>query len=144
MHPLVQITNMDTNHFSSSLSRLDLRSGPDGDSGGRTGSTDTDDIPPLNADGSEPLTTTMTGGGSSVGGDESAAATRRRSRFFDITRLRHASAEERIEGLRRFRHGSFSTPSPTAAVQGTEAEMMNRTRLSDRLRERFRVRTRAA
>ncbi|PSR77793.1 hypothetical protein BD289DRAFT_509295 [Coniella lustricola] len=131
------------------LCRLDLRSGNTDDSAqGSSSTNDAADVPPLSADGNEPLTATMTGGASSGGGDDSVAGIRRRSRLFDIARLRHASAEERIEGLRRFRQGSFSAASAgaatAAATQRTDAETMHRTRLSDRLRERFHVRTRAA
>ncbi|KAI6354469.1 hypothetical protein MCOR25_008584 [Pyricularia grisea] len=65
---------------------------------------------------------------------------RRSSRLFDIHRLRHASAEERIEVLRRYRRESQERP---AANVNADDENSRTSRLTARLKEKFRVRTRA-
>ncbi|KAI1135894.1 hypothetical protein F5Y05DRAFT_393765 [Hypoxylon sp. FL0543] len=63
------------------------------------------------------------------------AQRRRRSRLLDWNRLRHASVDERIQALRQYRQSQQGNGS---------AEDQNRhTRLSDRLREKFHIRTRA-
>lgn len=63
----------------------------------------------------------------------------RHLRFFDLSRLRHASTEERIEVLRRYRTESREgLPSHADA----EEERSRTSQLSARLRERFRVLTR--
>lgn len=63
---------------------------------------------------------------------------RRSSRLLDLHRLRHASVEERIEILRRHRSQQQETTQPG----GHEAERHHRARLADRLRDKFRIRTR--
>ncbi|EJT69373.1 RING-7 protein [Gaeumannomyces tritici R3-111a-1] len=65
--------------------------------------------------------------------------TRRSSRLFDLARLRHASVEERIEGLRQYRHES----RVAGGDANEEDERSSTSRLTQRLREKFRVRTRA-
>lgn len=104
-----------------SLSRLDLR--PSQDEGGDVGNEgdENSESPPLGADAGE-------------AGDH-ANSSRRRSRFFDLARLRYAPVEERIEALRQLR---------TEQHQGLAEDGHGRAKLSDRLRDRFRIRTRAA
>ncbi|XDG03290.1 hypothetical protein ABKA04_002905 [Annulohypoxylon sp. FPYF3050] len=64
---------------------------------------------------------------------------RRISRFLDWNRLRHASVDERIQALRQYRQSQQdATPGPSS----TEDQNQH-TRLSDRLREKFHIRTRA-
>ncbi|KAH8200456.1 hypothetical protein TruAng_005349 [Truncatella angustata] len=60
---------------------------------------------------------------------------RRRSRLLDWNRLRHASVDERIQALRQIREQGRSTEE--GAQQFTQ-----HTRLTDRLREKFHIRTR--
>ncbi|KAI1447513.1 hypothetical protein F5Y02DRAFT_29681 [Annulohypoxylon stygium] len=64
---------------------------------------------------------------------------RRISRFLDWNRLRHASVDERIQALRQYRESQQdATPGPSSAEDQNQ-----HTRLSDRLREKFHIRTRA-
>lgn len=104
-------------------SRLDLR--PEHDGAEHTGGDNTD-APPLGAEVNE-------------AGDPSNSS-RRRSRFFDLARLRHATVEERIEALRRIRLSEQRSGSSAS----NDEESQGRAKLSDRLRDRFHVRTRAA
>lgn len=106
------------------LSRLDLR--PEHEEGEGAGDENAD-APPLGADVTE------------AGSTSNLNASRRRSRLFDLTRLRHASVEERIEALRRIR-----TEQRSGSAASNEEDRQGRARLSDRLRDRFRVRTRTA
>src|SRR4051794_16006181 len=73
--------------------------------------------PPLEADGD---------GESSHNGQR-----RRSSRFFDLNRLRHASVEERIEVLRRYRRESQQQTSGGSATDG-EDERKQSAKLSNR------------
>ncbi|KAI0137308.1 RING-7 protein [Xylariales sp. AK1849] len=61
---------------------------------------------------------------------------RRRSRLLDWNRLRHASVDERIQALRQIRE-----QQETPAV-GASSEDSTPARLTDRLREKFHIRTR--
>ncbi|KAI1460850.1 hypothetical protein F4805DRAFT_415758 [Annulohypoxylon moriforme] len=64
---------------------------------------------------------------------------RRISRFLDWNRLRHASVDERIQALRQYRQSQQdAAPSSSSAEDQSQ-----HTRLSDRLREKFHIRTRA-
>lgn len=72
------------------------------------------------------------------GAGPSSRQQRRGSRFLDLHRLRHASVEERIEGLRRYR-----TETRESEAAPDVEDRTRRARLSERLRERFRIRTRA-
>ncbi|KAI1210417.1 uncharacterized protein F4807DRAFT_65567 [Annulohypoxylon truncatum] len=64
---------------------------------------------------------------------------RRISRFLDWNRLRHAPVDERIQALRQYRQSQQdATPGNSSAE-----EQNQHTRLSDRLREKFHIRTRA-
>lgn len=65
---------------------------------------------------------------------------RRTSRILDLNRLRHASVEERIEIL-RWHRTQQQEQSPTTTEPDSE-ERGRRARLADRLRDKFRVRTR--
>ncbi|OIW27945.1 hypothetical protein CONLIGDRAFT_682953 [Coniochaeta ligniaria NRRL 30616] len=66
---------------------------------------------------------------------------RRSSRLLDLHRLRHASVEERIEILRRHRSQQQET-GQSGDHDGETAEHHHRSKLSDRLRDKFRIRTR--
>ncbi|CAI4217261.1 unnamed protein product [Parascedosporium putredinis] len=78
------------------LCRLDLR--PEGQKEDTARVDETQMPPPLELDETD---------------DDTVSATQRSraSRFFDLSRLRHASAEERIQALRQFRH-SQAPPLP--------------------------------
>lgn len=106
------------------LCRLDLR--PEGEKA--AGSEDAELAPPLAAEGAEA---------------EPSASQRRRSRLFDLHRLRHASAEERIEALRRYRSEQQGQPEGSVEREAEPDERGRRARLADRLRDRFHIRTRA-
>ncbi|KAJ9141845.1 Ring finger domain protein [Pleurostoma richardsiae] len=109
------------------LCRLDLRPEEDKDAAEQGAPL----APPLEADGVE----------------EGTASHRRRSRLFDLHRLRHASVEERIEVLRRYRTEHQDRPAENENTvpehEGESDERSRRARLTDRLRDRFRIRTRA-
>ncbi|OHF00408.1 hypothetical protein CORC01_04389 [Colletotrichum orchidophilum] len=106
------------------LCRLDLR--PPGES-----ENPSDELPPpLELDGHE--------------SDGSSTAQRQRTRLFDLHRLRHASAEERIQALRQYRtqHQVQGETSSTVDVGGEERnDRSRRARLADKLRDKFRIRT---
>lgn len=71
-------------------------------------------------------------------GDEVEMAQRRRlSRLLDWNRLRHASVDERIQALRQYRQTQQGQADASVDDQRRHAK------LSDRLREKFHVRTRA-
>ncbi|KAL7795184.1 hypothetical protein V8C37DRAFT_408860 [Trichoderma ceciliae] len=67
------------------------------------------------------------------------------SRFFDINRLRQATAEEQIEALRQMRstRQGDAEPHDASGVQDVEGERGQRAHLSAKLKEKFRIRTRA-
>ncbi|KAI6778769.1 Receptory region [Emericellopsis cladophorae] len=69
----------------------------------------------------------------------------RLSRLFDVNRLRQASVEEQMEMLRQLREVRIARESPeTGDVQPSEAEERQQgARFASRLRERFRISTRA-
>ncbi|PHH69017.1 hypothetical protein CDD82_126 [Ophiocordyceps australis] len=69
----------------------------------------------------------------------SHAQSSRLSRLLDINRLRQAPVEERMEALRQMRSETREDGSHT----GDEAESRHRARLTDRLKDKFRIRTRA-
>lgn len=71
--------------------------------------------------------------------DESSTHRRRVSRLFDLNRLRHASVEERIEVLRRYR--TEQRGEEGAGGDGGD-DRSRRARVADKLREKFRIRTR--
>ncbi|KAL7963611.1 hypothetical protein V8C34DRAFT_3389 [Trichoderma compactum] len=67
------------------------------------------------------------------------------SRFFDVNRLRQATAEEQIEALRQMR-STRQTDAETheaGATQDAERERGQRAHLTAKLKEKFRIRTRA-
>ncbi|KAL3427576.1 hypothetical protein PVAG01_01085 [Phlyctema vagabunda] len=75
------------------------------------------------------------------GASENEAHPRRGTRFLDLHRLRHAPAHERIAALRSLREQSRRDGN---VVEQTAPEATSgRTRLTGRLREAFRIRTRA-
>lgn len=59
------------------------------------------------------------------------------SRILDLSRLRHASPEERIQALRQYRRSQAQEDGGDGADRGRRAGV------ADRLRDRFRVLTRA-
>lgn len=59
------------------------------------------------------------------------------SRILDLARLRHASPEERIQALRQYRRSQVQEAGEDGGDRGRRA------RVADRLRDRFRVLTRA-
>jgi hypothetical protein len=69
----------------------------------------------------------------------SARQGNRLSRFFDVHRLRQASREEQMETLRRM--VAERRQDALAAETGAE-ERRQGVRLADKLREKFRIRTR--
>ncbi|KAI1766604.1 hypothetical protein GGR53DRAFT_485919 [Hypoxylon sp. FL1150] len=80
--------------------------------------------------------------------DEGDAAQRRRlSRLLDWNMLRHASVDERIQALRQYRQSQGATSgnaaSGTPTSNDADEEQSRHTKLSDRLREKFHIRTRA-
>ncbi|KAK3946167.1 hypothetical protein QBC46DRAFT_1483 [Diplogelasinospora grovesii] len=98
----------------------------------------------VNADGAEQLPPPLTGEWNEhdeVGG--SSHQRRRSSRLLDLHRLRQAaSPEERIEILRRHRSQQQRSPDAQQAEGGeSEEQRGRRARLADRLREKFRIRT---
>ncbi|KAK7740239.1 hypothetical protein SLS63_001439 [Diaporthe eres] len=104
------------------LCRLDLR--PEQGEGGDDERNENSEAPPLGADVNDNA--------------ESSNSSRRRSRLFDLHRLRHATVEERIEVLRRYR-----TEQRSGSSASNEDEGRDRSGLTNRLRDRFRIRTRA-
>lgn len=106
------------------LSRLDLR--PPGEKEDGVQVDETQMPPPLDLDDSD---------------NDAASVTQRSraSRFFDLTRLRHASPEERIQALRQFRH---SQAQPSSTTGGETTDRGRRSKLADKLRDKFRIRTR--
>jgi len=111
------------------LCRHDLRPEASADA---TPSAEGDELPPpLSAnDGHEAAT----------GNDDSSDAPQRRrvSRFLDLNRLRTAPPDERIAALRRLREQSRREGEATEDVE----ERSRRARLTGRLRDTFRIRTR--
>ncbi|KAI1107329.1 hypothetical protein F4804DRAFT_297602 [Jackrogersella minutella] len=64
---------------------------------------------------------------------------RRRSRLLDWNRLRHASVDERIQALRQYRQSQQGATSGSSSAE----DQTRHAKLSDRLREKFHIRTRA-
>lgn len=114
-------------------SRLDLR--PRREDGSIDESSDGESLaPPLGSDGQD---------------SDSGSQRRRASRLLDLGRLRHASAEERILALRQYRteqrarnqhRGSDDDTETTTSVTDPDTGR-RRVKLSDRLRDKFRIRT---
>ncbi|KAI1083903.1 hypothetical protein F5B20DRAFT_357301 [Whalleya microplaca] len=76
--------------------------------------------------------------------EEDVAATdathrRRVSRLLDWNRLRHASVDERIQALRQYRQSQQGESAPG----GSTDDHSRHVKLSDRLREKFHIRTRS-
>ncbi|CCE34540.1 uncharacterized protein CPUR_08473 [Claviceps purpurea 20.1] len=65
----------------------------------------------------------------------------RLSRFFDVNRLRHAPVEERIEALRQMR--AQTQYQDMSAQEATAADRPQAAKLTDKLKDKFRIRTRA-
>ncbi|KAL7781970.1 hypothetical protein V8C43DRAFT_214834 [Trichoderma afarasin] len=67
------------------------------------------------------------------------------SRFFDVNRLRQATAEEQIEALRQMRstRQTDAEAHEAGATHDTERERGQRAHLTAKLKEKFRIRTRA-
>ncbi|KAI0907677.1 hypothetical protein F4823DRAFT_626166 [Ustulina deusta] len=62
---------------------------------------------------------------------------RRRSRLFDWNRLRHASVDERLQALRQYRQSQQASDPASGAAD----DERRHSRLTDRLRERFHIRS---
>ncbi|RYO86544.1 hypothetical protein DL766_003011 [Monosporascus sp. MC13-8B] len=109
------------------LCRLDLRrqATTDGEASPAPGSQDGADV-----DGhlAAPVETDVA--------DINMANRRRISRLLDWNRLRHASVDERIQALRQYRQ------TQQAAGPGSADDQSRHTKLTDRLREKFHIRTR--
>ncbi|OAA66470.1 ring finger domain protein [Niveomyces insectorum RCEF 264] len=121
------------------LCRLDLR--PDRGATDGAGASDSSQAhmpPPLDADEA---------GLASAESYGAAGHRRRSSRLFDLNRLRHASVEERIEALRRYRVENQAESQAEAhdatSAHGSEDEQNRSAKLTKRLRDKFRIRTRA-
>lgn len=67
------------------------------------------------------------------------------SRFFDVNRLRQATAEEQIEALRQMRstRQTDAEAHEAGAAHDIEGERGQRAHLTAKLKEKFRIRTRA-
>ncbi|RDL38496.1 uncharacterized protein BP5553_02836 [Venustampulla echinocandica] len=121
------------------LCRHDLRpDAAEGSNGAATTTTTaaTDDLPP-------PLGAESPTGTSGLSAAEDATSTHQRhrmSRFLDLNRLRHAPPDERIAALRRLREESRSEGEPV--IENAEEHQSGRARLTSRLRDKFRIRTR--
>lgn len=110
-------------------SRLDLRPrNKDGPVDGSAGEDSLELPPPLDAEANE-------------GQQVASQRNRRASRLLDLHRLRNASIEERIEILRRHRSQQQET-SQHVDHEGESAERQHHAKLADRLRDKFRIRTR--
>ena len=79
--------------------------------------------PPLEMDGLEPDPSTE----------------RRKTKLFDLSRLRHASPEERIRFLRQMRRDQ---PNESGSTSGDSSDRSRRAKVADKLRDKFRIRTR--
>jgi hypothetical protein len=99
-------------------------------------STEGDDLPPPLAETEGAADTTEAEGAA----DSTNPQRRRMTRFLDLHRLRHAPPDERIAALRRLR--AESRQQHGEATDDVE-ERSRRSRLTGRLREAFRIRTRA-
>lgn len=80
--------------------------------------------------------------GFEVEDDESGQTRSRASRLFEMNRLRHLSQQERIAALREMRSRREDDDASQASDQ-TDGEGNRATRLAARLRDKFRIRTRA-
>jgi len=108
-------------------SRLDLRPQADKDKDGNPSAVEDAALPP-------PLDIEVNDG------EETSANRKRTSRFFDLNRLRHASAQERIEVLRQYR---TEQPDGGASADLGAEDRSRKARVADKLRDKFRIRTRA-
>lgn len=116
-------------------SRLDLRPQSEQAADGADGSTSGDVetlAPPLALEGEDGESTHTSQGN-------------RLTRLFDVNRLRQAGVEERIEALRQMRaHAAANQPDGTGAAEGSEpTERPQASRLTDKLKDKFRIRTRS-
>ncbi|KAK0122144.1 hypothetical protein ONS95_010405 [Cadophora gregata] len=95
-----------------------------------------------NTDGELPPPLSANEGGDRVSSEGSAHQRRRVSRFLDLNRLRHAPPEERIAALRQLREAQRAGQEPVNSEDIAE-EPSRRARLTNRLRDTFRIKTRA-
>ncbi|SPO03427.1 uncharacterized protein DNG_06110 [Cephalotrichum gorgonifer] len=72
--------------------------------------------------------------------EPSTSQRRRISKLLDLSRLRHASPEERIQALRQYRHSQAQEAAPPTGDD--HVDRGRRARLADKLRDKFRIRTR--
>lgn len=94
--------------------------------------------PATSADGDELPPPLAAENGAETSEEVDAPQRRRISRFLDRNRLRHAPPDERIAALRRLREHS---QREGGVVEGSE-QRSGRARLTGRLRDTFRIRTR--
>ncbi|KAK0706838.1 hypothetical protein B0T26DRAFT_743973 [Lasiosphaeria miniovina] len=125
------------------LCRLDLR--PQGQDASDTMEDSGQLAPPLAGDLAEPEAGSN-GGSTTPPRRRSRLLDLHSSRLLDLHRLRHASVEERIEILRRHRsqqqQASAVSEQQQSPGDGDADERSRRARLADRLRDKFRIRTR--
>ncbi|KND94299.1 Protein goliath [Tolypocladium ophioglossoides CBS 100239] len=108
------------------LCRLDLRPGQGSTNSGLTARDNESIAPPLTLEGED-------------GHAHSGSHGHRHSRPLDINRLRQASVEERMEALRQMRAQANEHDSR----EGDGVERPHGARLTDKLKDKFRIRTRA-
>lgn len=113
------------------LCRLDLRPpAAEDESPSPTADENNNLAPPLESDETSSI------------GAHTAAPSRRMSRFFDLNMLRHAPQEERILALRQYATENGEREESGRGVTPTnDEERSRRTKLADRLRDKFRIRT---
>ncbi|KAE8449262.1 hypothetical protein EG329_008429 [Mollisiaceae sp. DMI_Dod_QoI] len=120
------------------LCRHDLR--PD-----TSATVDAENSGAANTDGGElppPLAANEGENTTAENGETSNHQRSRASRLLDIHRLRHAPADERIAALRRLREQTQNEAEPADAAEAESEEPSRRARLTSRLRDTFRIRTR--
>ncbi|KAI1354316.1 hypothetical protein F5Y01DRAFT_12875 [Xylaria sp. FL0043] len=119
------------------LCRLDLRPPEDieGEEHGDTASTQ-DATVTVGGHLAPPTGTHQDNAPESTGAGEETHR-RRRSRLFDWNRLRHASVDERLQALRQYRQSQQALDPASGAAD----DERRHSRLTDRLRERFHLRS---
>ncbi|KAH7370595.1 hypothetical protein BKA65DRAFT_20816 [Rhexocercosporidium sp. MPI-PUGE-AT-0058] len=96
-----------------------------------------------NAEGELPPPLSANEETSRASSDGSAHQRRRVSRFLDLNRLRHAPPDERIAALRQLREETQRAGGEPVNNENIAEEPSRRARLTNRLRDTFRIRTRA-
>ncbi|KAG4444298.1 hypothetical protein IFR05_000273 [Cadophora sp. M221] len=96
-----------------------------------------------NADGELPPPLSANDEADRISSEGSAHQRRRVSRFLDLNRLRHAPPDERIAALRQLREETQRAGEEPVNSGDIAEEPSRRARLTNRLRDTFRIRTRA-